>query len=610
MMSALLLIPLLPITLVCAQLQVTTSSSPVIAHAGNTALLHCNFTLGVSPVDPAQVHVVWKNDGKKVLAYTGEITVFRHGAQFSEERLAQGDASLTINNVTEADGGKYTCNVRLASEQETQSITLIVKDHRQIWVEGTMVIMNQSNELRCWAGNLSSSEVTFEWTRNGHVLSIATPRVLEDVLGQGFMVESSFCFTPTTEDEQAQYSCQVRQKSLPLLKKTFRLTFGVRPEITFLIVDKSQKNSSLVCIVSGFYPNDLSITLQRNGEILGEHTKKWLNANGTFSLIAIYPFKVTVKDDNVVFSCTVRHPTIPGGVTERLRFLVDPYVPQAFWVIAAVSFLSTIGIPLLCKHVSDISVCKDWTDGCIAVLKCHIAGRYPKTITALWLVRKGEKEIEIKERGSLHPIGDYRELQEQDSYTCWNTVRSTSACGLRHSLSSVLCFQVNKEQHDKAEFICRFMRADKILAEKQFSGNVLDNYGFYSASDVSVPELCDEGEKVTLSCFMRGNVPRDIRVMWEKCLNNERAVYSKEDENYQITENKSGGKFYSFLTFIPSLDDSGAVFTCSFSENEGRILAVRHSQALTVAEPKKNTWSRTYQDWGFRAFDESAITEM
>ncbi|XP_075422588.1 tyrosine-protein phosphatase non-receptor type substrate 1-like isoform X2 [Ascaphus truei] len=611
-MSAALLVLLLPVAHVYAQLQVNTSPSAVIAQLGTTATLRCNFTSGVAPVDPAQVHVLWKNEGKKVLSYAGEVTVFRPGAQLSVERVALGDVSLSLPNVSEADGGRYSCSVRLASELGVQSITMIVRDHRQISVEGTVVIVNQSNELRCRAGNLSTSEVMFEWLRNGQVLSTSTPRVLEDLNSEGVTVESSFCITPTMKDHGAQFSCQVLQKTSPYpLKKTFQLTFGVRPDVIFLLSSKGQKNSSLVCMAIGFYPDDLSLTLKRDGQLLGESMRKWMNPNGTFSLMAACPFNATLKDDNVDFTCTVYHSTLPGGSTERLRFTVDPYVPRAFWVIVAVGLVVAVGIPFLCKHVTDIAVCKDWTEGSTAVLKCSITGRYPKSITSVWLVRRGEKELLIKERGSLHPIGDYRELQEQDGYTCWNTLKSRSVCGLRHSLSSVLCFQVHKEHHDRAEFICRFMRGDKILEEKRFFGTVLDNYGFYSVSGVSVPDECNEGEKLTLSCSMLGNVPREIRVTWERCVTEERTPISKEqDVNYQVTENKSGGQLCSFLTFCPSLDDSGAVFTCSFCENEGRILAERSSQPLKVAEPKKNTWSRTYQDWGFRAFDESGITEI
>ncbi|KAM4697694.1 uncharacterized protein WCC33_013288 [Rhinophrynus dorsalis] len=296
---------------------------------------------------------------------------------------------------------------------------------------------------------------------------------------------------------------------------------------------------------------------------------------------------------------------------QLIKERVDPYVPKTFWVIASIGALLIIGIPTISKSVTEIASCKDWTDGSIAVLKCSIAGRYPKTITAVWLIRRGEKELEIKERGSLHPAGDYRELQEQDSYTCWNLVKSTSVCGIRHSLSSTLCFQVQKDQHDQAEFICRFMRADKILGEKSCFGSVLDNFGFYSVSDVCVPDECNEGERLTLSCCMRGNVPREIKVMWERCLDEERTLIPRDqDVNYQITENKSAGQFCSFLTFCPSSADCRAVFSCSFTENEGRILAERSSQPLKVSEPKKNTWSQTYQNWGFRAFDETGVTDI
>ncbi|KAM5152658.1 uncharacterized protein ACMZJ9_010782 [Mantella aurantiaca] len=608
------LLPLLPllVTTVCAQLQVTTPPSPVSAEVGSTAVLQCKFAFGVAPVDPAQVHVVWKNEGKKVLSYVDKITAFRPGAQITEENLAQGDASLSLPNVTHEDAGWYSCSVRLASEQATQSLNLLIKDYRYIKVEGTTVILNHSNELRCSASNLSSSDVSFEWVRNGNVLSTSIPQVVEGSDSEGFKVQNSFCFTPVLGDDGARYACQIKQKNVPYpLKKTFQLTFGVRPQVTFYLSSKGQKNSSLVCLVSGFYPDDLSVAMKRDGQLLGYKLNKWVNGNGTYSLEATYRTNVSYTDSDVDYTCTVYHPTVPGGATERLRFLVDAYVPKALWIAAVSGLLLIVLFQIFCKHVTDISGCKDWTEGSIAVLKCNISGRYPRTISAVWLIRRGDKEIEVKERGSLYTAGNFRELQEQDSYTCWNVVKKQFIGGLRHSLCSILCFQVHKEQHDQAEFICRFMRAGKVLQEKKFYGTVLDNYGFYSVSEVCIPEACSEGEKLTLNCVMRGNVPREIRITWEKCLNEERtAIAQDQDINYQVTENKSPGQICSFLTFCPTCEDSGAIFTCSFNDNEGRILGERSSQPLKVAEPKKNSWCRTYRDWGFRAFDETVISEM
>ncbi|KAM4023807.1 uncharacterized protein ACNLHF_024743 [Anomaloglossus baeobatrachus] len=610
-MSSVHLILLLLVTAACAQLQVTTSSAPITSEPGTTAVLQCMFSLGVTPVDPAQVHVFWKHDGKKVLSYVDTITVFRPGAQISEEQLAKGDASLSLPTVTQDDAGLYSCSIRLGSEQVTHAVSLIVTEFRHISLEGTTVVMNKSNELQCSANNLSSPEVTFRWLKDGALLSTSAPTWVEGNDTHGFKVQNSFCFTPVLEDDKAHYSCEVVPKIFPPLKKTFQLTFGVQPEVFFYLSSNGQKNSSLVCLVSGFYPDDLNLSMKKGGELLGCKIKKWRNSNGTYSLEAVYRTNVTYSDSNIDYTCSVHHSTIREGTTERLKFLVDAYVPKALWISAICGFLLLLIIQIFCKQVTDISVCKDWTEGSIATLKCSIAGRYPKSITAVWLIRQGDREIEIKEKGSLYTPGDYKELQEQDSYTCWNIVKSKLVGGIRHSLCSILSFQVHKERHDQAEFICRFMRAGKILQEKKYFGIVLDSYGFYSVSEICVPETCNEGETLTLSCVMKGNIPRDIRVTWEKSLDEEHTVILKEqDPNYRVTENKSQGQICSFLTLCPTCEESGAVFTASFSENEGRILAERSSTPLKVAEPKKNHWSRTYQDWGFRAFDESVITEM
>ncbi|CAJ0934192.1 unnamed protein product [Ranitomeya imitator] len=295
--------------------------------------------------------------------------------------------------------------------------------------------------------------------------------------------------------------------------------------------------------------------MKKGGELLGCKINKWRNFNGTYSLEVMYRTNVTYADGNIDYTCSVHHSTIREGRTEKLKFLL-----------------------------SDIVGWKDWTEGSIATLKCSITGRYSKNISAVWLVRQGDKEIEIKEKQSLHPAGDYKVMQEQDSYTCMNIVKSKFVGGLRHSLCSTLSFQVHKQRHHQAEFICRFMKAGKVLQEKKYFGTVLDSCGFYSVSDICVPETCKEGEKLTLSCTMKGSIPQDISIKWEKDLKKERTLISKErDANYQVTENKTQGQICAFLTLCPTCEDSGAVFTVSFSKNKGRILAKRSSMPLKVA---------------------------
>ncbi|XP_077130234.1 uncharacterized protein LOC143785350 isoform X2 [Ranitomeya variabilis] len=461
--------------------------------------------------------------------------------------------------------------------------------------------MNKSNELQCSANNLSSTDVTFQWMRDGAVLSTSTPQRVEGNDTLGFTVQSSFCFTPVLGDDEANYSCEVVQKIFPPLKKTFQLTLGVQPEVFFYLSNNRQENSSLVCLVSGFYPDDLNLSMKKVGELLDCKINKWRNSNGTYSLEAMYRTNVTYTDSNSDYTCSVHHSTIREGTTERLKFLLVDYIPVPLWITIICGFVLLVGTNIFCKEVNEISVSKDWTEGSIATLECIITGRYSKNISAVWLVRQGDKEIKINGNMLMDPVGDYEEMQEQDSYTCVNIMMISS---FSYSLRSILSFQVHKQRHHQADFICRFMKADKVLREKNYFGIVPDSDGSFSVSDICVPETCKEGEKLTLSCTMKGNIPRDISVTWEKGLKEERTLISKElDANYQVTENKSQGQICAFLTLCPTCEDSGAVFTVSFSENKGRILAERSSTPLKVAEPNWKHWSRTYQDCGFRAFD-------
>ncbi|CAJ0934191.1 unnamed protein product [Ranitomeya imitator] len=492
-----------------AQLQVITSNAPITSEPGTTAVLQCMFSSGLTPVDPAQVRVFWKHDGKKVLSYVDTITAFRPGAHISEEQLAKGDASLSLPVVTQDDAGLYSCSILLGSEEVTNAVNLIVSDgHCGIVVCFDLVVRSTRNDLA----------------------SEKFPKV--------------------------------------------------QPEVFFYFSNNGEENSSLVCLVSGFYPDDLNLSMKKVGELLDCKINKWRNSNGTYSLEAMYETNVTYTDSDADYTCSVHHSTIREGTTERLKFLLVDYIPVPLRITIICGILLLVGINIFCKQGNEISVSKDWTEGSIVTLECSITGRHSKNISAVWLVRQGDKEIKIYGNMWMDPVDDYKEMQEQDSYTCVNILTRLFS----YSLRSILSFQVHKQRHHQAEFICRFMKAGKVLQEKKYFGIVPDSDGSCSVSDICVPETCKEGEKLTLCCTMTGSIPQDISIKWEKDLKKERTLISKElDANYQVTENKTPGQICAFLTLCPTYEDSGAVFTVSFSKNKGQILIQRSSMPLKVA---------------------------
>ncbi|KAJ1124933.1 hypothetical protein NDU88_003380 [Pleurodeles waltl] len=600
-----------------ARLHLSVGPSPYVTPPGKDALLPCLFRVDDSPVDLSLLTVSWKLNDHVLVLYNESVTAFEPRARLCPDELKKGNASLALAEPTAADNGNYSCEVVYGEDSRSYDLILHVEAQPALFLQNQVVVLHEYSELLCSITGQYPSNITIQWLQNGKVLEGSTLYPTWNSTDGEPSLTSSYSFIPREKDTTAIYKCQALHKSLTSpLEVTFSLVLGVRPTVQVLDKGWSKKHFMLfLCNVTSFYPPEISVlwTVNGNPADIPTPARKWHNQDGTFSLEESYLFEPYSRHNGAIFSCIVRHATIQGTARDSIKLVISPHLPNWMWYVSA-GLLLLVGLSCLRRRVGDIVSLNDWIDGGIVTLDCQMKGRVPGNIMAVWVIKRLGQEQEIRETKVNRWSEDYTELVNRNRYSCRSTLVKGGLCGVKRSFSSSLVFQVSKSEDDGAEFICRFLSADKVLAEKSRAGVVMDNKTYYSVSGLDVPKECVAGELLILSCSLKGAFPQKTEMTWEKRHGDKRMPIQRypfgglvpaqdpSTPTYQITENRSENLLMTFLTFVPSLQDHEVQFCCRFLDDGGRVNAERCSQHLNVVRAKERKPDFCLSsDWGFES---------
>ncbi|XP_069508283.1 signal-regulatory protein beta-1-like isoform X2 [Ambystoma mexicanum] len=449
------------------RLRLSMGPSPYVTPGGKDVLLECLFYVDVPSLDISLLVTSWQLDGQLLVEYNESVTTYESRAHLCPDELKKGNASLALADPTDDDNGEYTCTVLYGEARRQGHIILRVEAGPQLSIENQVVVLHEFSELRCSIAGHYPSNITVEWLRDGHFLEGSRLYTAWNSLDTEPSLTSSYAFIPNEKDIHANFTCRVKHNSLTSHpEKTFGLILGARPTVHVQDGGWSKKRFlNFLCIVSGFYPPEISVQWTVNGQpvVLLTHARKSLNLHdGTYSLEESYLFEPLTRHNGGVFTCSVRHATIPGIASDSLKLIISPHLPDWVWYILG-SVLLLVVLSNLRRRVGDIVSLNDWIDGGIITLDCSMKGRVPGNITALWVIKKQGQETEIRESKVNRWSEDYTELVNRDRYSCSSNLEKNGLCGMKRSFTSSLIFVVSKDEDDGAEFVCRFLSADKII---------------------------------------------------------------------------------------------------------------------------------------------------
>ncbi|KYO25069.1 tapasin-related protein-like [Alligator mississippiensis] len=190
--------------------------------------------------------------------------------------------------------------------------------------------------------------------------------------------------------DNGTYTCEVAYGTETQLGKT-TLWVLAAPRIS-LDQRVGGAETSLLCHVGGFFPEDMEATLLRDEQVLNGSTRSspQRNQDGTFNLTLTYTFTPVRSDAGAVFTCRVRHPVLGQPLVEEFALDVpgsDRTGAAIGAVVAIVLALGAAGAASYCwrqrrapPELSRIQVLARWDPPDQVPFAVHLHGFYPNGI--------------------------------------------------------------------------------------------------------------------------------------------------------------------------------------------------------------------------------------
>ncbi|XP_065450171.1 uncharacterized protein LOC122173365 [Chrysemys picta bellii] len=589
---------------------------------GSGVLLKCRFDVG-GPIDLSSLRVQWHFWDQRIAVYNwgkGDSQVPR--ASLSEQELQRGNASLSLSNVTLADGGLYKCLIENGGEELQGETTLHVLAAPRIIVPQRLGIIFRETSFPCHVWGFYPRDIAVTWLRDGRVRPESTYSPLQRNLDGTFNLTLTYTFTPMDWDKGSILTCRVSHASLVQpLQEEFALIITLRPVDTGLIVSGVLVGVIVICcLIYSVYcwkrlkkgmgaPYSISEVLGPVWCRLGQEMTLSYAMGGKFPKdTAVTWERIHGQDRTVIGTDGVSE----AGEGPEHQLLLHPQ-PQRWratqersgtCLTASLSFTPTVqddgarvrcsfhhearGIreqresgeirPWACPEVSQIQVLPQWEPQDMVPFAVQIQNFYPKGIHWIQWHWDGAES--------------WRDESPEITQNPDLTFSATSVCRIPSQKfnNPELRVRVLVQQTRRDPPVWREIRA-------RDTGRKL----CYRISDVRGLEGCLLGQEVTLSCAMEGTFPEDTAVTWERIHGEDMMVIVTDGvseagegpENHpllhphlqcwRVAQLQSENVLVSFLTFTPTVQDDGARVRCSFHHEARGIREQQVSDIIRVS---------------------------
>ncbi|XP_075037392.1 tapasin-related protein-like [Mixophyes fleayi] len=214
-----------------------------------------------------------------------------------EQGVKQGNASLSIHNVTISDQGTYKCLVIDSPDRQDKEIQLSILAAPKVKINKMVLRSDEENRIQCSITDFYPRNITVRWLRNGEILTGSVLDKFQMNADETYNANSSMTITPIQAKDNPKITCKVESESL---QDSIQADFNVEYE--------GEESSHITSVVVAVFVTIL-ITLCVIAAVL------WF---------LIYKKKLTIKFNSVLDYGTCAIHSAPWSVVIILKGFQEP----------------------------------------------------------------------------------------------------------------------------------------------------------------------------------------------------------------------------------------------------------------------------------------------